>query len=230
MKRLTQTSLVGFASALIIVALGTAAHGAIAVTNGDFENPDVGTAQVQNITDWFDSTGNFTSWQQSDDSSGGSSSGSQAGVFGQGNIGWMYQSIGTLSAGATTLDYAFDQVTFLAGNSGSGMDLRFFSGTPGGTPADGTDIDALTGLTQIGSTISYATTPVSTNTARSGSVDVSALAAGTQVWIDFTSTTGGNVFALIDDLTVTETSIPAPAALPAGLVLIAVAASRRRRH
>lgn len=231
-----QPMTIGLFSVLSFALSTTFADAAIVVTNGGFENPDVGSAQVQNITEWFDSTGNFTSWQQSDTNSGGTSNGSQAGVIGTGGNGWIYQSLGTLDAGTTSLDWSFDQITFLAGNSGSGLDVRFFAGNAAG--ADGSDIDSL-GLTQVGSTVSFLSLAnlgqVGQVVPRAGSVDVSALSAGTTVWVDFTSTTTGNVFALLDNVSVTPNisaaGIPEPSTFAlAALGLLGLMARRQRRR
>jgi hypothetical protein len=195
-------------TAFATVAIAGSAHAAITVTGGTFESPDIGTlAQINAIPNWFSNTVQYADWHNS---SGYTSNGTQSVVLQNqsGNVGYIYQSLGTLDAGTTSLDWSFDQVSYFIGTNlqtpGTG-DVRFFYGTDAGA-GDGADIDSLVGLTQIGSTVSI---PVPTNTVtefRSGSVDVSSVSVGSTIWMDFTQTSG---FLLIDNVSVTA-AVPEP--------------------
>ncbi len=213
----------------------------IMVTNGDFENDGGGSGQIHNIHQWSDSNyhGDYDSWMEPGSNTINTT---RAGVIGSSAthrpIGWMYQSLGTLDAGATSITYEFDQIAFAAGNSGADFNLRFFFGSDAGG-GDGTDIDTLTGLTQLGTTTLFSTLPHPTFNAlhHTGSLDVSGYNAGTEIWIDFTANhPAHNKFALIDNVVVSEVKsqsvVPEPATvalLGIGLVGLAGAETRRRR-
>jgi hypothetical protein len=170
----------------------------IAVTGGDFESPTLpAQAQPGDIPLWFDNTGSYNDWHNS---TGYTSSGSQSAFLNsQTSPGYMYQSLGQLTAGVTSLDWSFDQVRYALslGAAGTG-DMRFFYGVGGGA-GEGVDIDTL-GLTQIGSTVSIPTPSGTSDAVRSGSVDVSSVPAGSTIWIDFTHTSG---YFLLDNIDVT---------------------------
>lgn len=213
MFELKSTCFAGLAGLALITV---PAHAAIVVTNGDFESPILSSTQeVQDVPDWFDSTGNYTSWHAGP---GKSANGTQIGGFGpginNGSPAWMYQSIGTLDPGITSLDFSFDQIEFDSGNASASFEVTFYAGTPAGTPADGTAIDTLGGLTQIGSSFNYNSLNTAALSSRTNtdSVDVSALAAGTEIWIGFSAAIdGGTGFAPIDNVSVA--AVPEPSAL-----------------
>jgi hypothetical protein len=198
----------------LAAAMGTlaltanSAHAAISVTGGDFESPANGAnTQINDIPFWFDSTVQYADAQNG---TGYTSNGTQSAIiYNEGFSGYMYQSLGTLEAGTVGLDWSFDQLsrTYSNGSNGTG-DLRFFYGAAVG--ANGTDIDTL-GLTQIGSTYNISLLPggltAGVDTNRSGSVDVSSLAAGTMIWMDFSEPTGT---LLVDNVSVTA-AVPEPA-------------------
>ena len=200
----------------LAAAMGTlaltvnSAHAAITVTGGDFESPNIGTlAQINTIPNWFSNTIQYTDWHNS---SGYTDNGTQSAVLNNvgGSAGYMYQSLGTLDAGTTSLDWSFDHVGYVINGNlrGAGPgEVRFFYGTDAGA-GDGADIDTLVGLTQIGSAASIPTYPGS-NTLRSGSVDVSSLSAGETIWMDFTQTGGNEATFDIDNVAVTA-NVPEP--------------------
>jgi hypothetical protein len=206
METKNNTHTISTLAALAGLALAAgSAHAAIAVTGGDFEIPDIGaTTQPGDIPMWFD---NDVPYAASHNGEGYTSNGSQSAILYSGDeIGYMYQSLGTLDAGTTSLDWSFDQLskTYSGGGDGTG-DVRFFYGTDAGA-GNGADIDTLVGLTQIGSTISIPNLPGGVDTLRSGSVDVSSVAEGSTIWMDFTQTSG---FLLIDNVSVTA-AVPEP--------------------
>lgn len=214
-------------AALATVAIAGSAHAAITVTGGDFENPNIGTlAQNNTIPNWFSNTIQYTDWHNS---SGYTNNGTQSAILSNYNnsAGYMYQSLGTLDAGTTSLDWSFDHVGYVInGNpqSAGPGEVRFFYGAGGGA-GDGVDIDTL-GLTQIGSAVSIPTYPGS-NTLRSGSVDVSSLSAGETIWMDFTQTGNREATFDIDNVSVTA-NVPEPSSL-ALLGLGGLLIARRRR-
>jgi hypothetical protein len=173
---------------------------AIGVTGGDFEDPYTND-QPGDIPMWFDSTVQYADWHNA---ARYTSSGSQSALLLKAT-GYMYQSLGQLAAGATRLDWSFDQLL------GPGTaDMRFFYGVSP-EAAEGTDIDTLA-FTQVGSTTSIPAVSGS-EAFRSGSLDVSSVPAGATIWLDFAHTSGGDAAFLLDNISVTEI-------LPAGTVFI----------
>ena len=206
-------------------------HAAIVVTGGDFESPDiVAKSQPSGIPNWFDSTVTYSDWHNGE---GYSSNGSQSVfLYNYNNIrGYMYQSLGTLDAGTTSLNWSFDQISYnLNSDSGNGTgDVRFFYGA-GVDAGENVDIDTL-GLTKIGPTINIPILPGSTlggasggtDTTRFGSVDVSSVIAGSTIWMDFTQT---DRYFIIDNVSVT--AIPEPSAALLGGIGALVLLRRRR--
>jgi hypothetical protein len=168
----------------------------IGVTGGDFEDPYTND-QPADIPEWFDSTVQYADWHNA---ARYTSSGSQSAFlqFYSSSHGYMYQSLGQLEAGTTSLDWSFDQVRTATGAGGS-ADMRFFYGVSP-SAGEGTDIDTL-GFTQIGGTNSIPTISGS-DTNRTGSLDVSSVSAGSTIWVDFTHTDGS---FLLDNISVTAT-------------------------
>jgi hypothetical protein len=166
----------------------------IAVTGGDFEVPYT-NGQPGDVPFWFDSNYAYADWQNAAQYSANGSQTALMQYFG-GYHGYIYQSLGQLAAGSSSLDWSFDQV------QGNGTaELRFFYGV---SPAagQGVDIDTL-GFTQIGSTVSIPGTSENV-VSRSGSVDVSAVPAGATIWMDFTHA-GGAEFLLDNIVTLIDT-------------------------
>jgi hypothetical protein len=198
----TMTDLVGNAldtsSAILDDTTISVVAKAIGVTGGGFEIPVLGTyAQPGDIPLWFNSTIGYGQWHNS---RGYTTSGSQSALL-QG--GYMYQSLGQLAAGTKSLDWSFDQVRYTLDASTGTAGMRFFYGVALGA-SEGADIDTL-GLTQIGSTVSIPALSGS-DAFRSGSLDVSAVPAGSTIWVDFTHT-GGSCF-LLDNIAVTAVIPP----------------------
>ncbi|MFZ9935810.1 MAG: choice-of-anchor D domain-containing protein [Luteolibacter sp.] len=163
---------------------------AIGVTGGDFEFPYT-NGQPGDVPFWFDSNYIYADWQNAAQYS---ANGSQTALFQYfgGYHGYMYQSLGQLAAGTKRLVWSFDQV------KGNGTaNLRFFYGVSPGV-GQGVDIDTLS-FTQIGSTVSIPGT-LDNVVARSGSIDASAVPAGSTIWVDFTHA-GGDEF-LLDNISV----------------------------
>ncbi|MCX6876963.1 MAG: hypothetical protein NTW21_24585 [Verrucomicrobia bacterium] len=181
----------------------------IGVTGGDFESPTV-TSQTAGIPLWFDNTVQYADWLQPANHDFGTSHGSQCALLQRigGNRGYIYQSLGQLEAGASSLDWSFDHVRYnpaLRTTATGTADMRFFYGVALAA-GDGADIDTL-GFTQIGSTISIPAV-TTTDAHRSGSVDVSSVPAGATIWVDFTYTgtvDDGQVFMLDNIVTLIDT-------------------------
>jgi hypothetical protein len=184
MNHLTNT--IGFLAAA--GCLTTSASAAIGVTNGDFESPDINAGeQVQDVPDWFDSAGDYTTWHRGE-SADPQENGTQIIAFGPGipnNDAYIYQSLGTLDVDGGTLDWSLDMARFDDGNASVGINLRFYSGDAVG--ADGVRISTL-GLSQIGSDITIealgSDTAGTGSRTETGSVDLTGLTAGTQLWIE----------------------------------------------
>lgn len=217
------TKILGFLS--IAGTLAIPAQAGLVVTNGDFETPDIAASlQVQDVPDWFDSTVNFTSWHRGE-SADPQENGTQ--MLALGTNGFAYQSLGTMDASDGLLNWSLDKARFADGVATASLIVRFYAGNAVG--ADGTAITAL-GLTQIGPDITLdpfgtdaSGTGVMTET---GSVDLSSLSAGTQVWISLTVSNSG--FSPFDNISVQHV-VPEPGSL-ALLGLGGLAMLRRRRQ
>ena len=208
----------------MLTALGSfaliagSAQADLVVTNGDFSadghvTPGDGP---QTITDWFDSTENFSSWNFVE--AGGTESAAALGAGGGASEGWIYQSPGNYNAAnGSTLNWSLTvQNSALSNNST--FDIEFFTGAFAG--ADGTD---LVGLTSLGAdTFTDSGNGTYDETAASGSIDLSGLGDGSEVWIRIANT----AFDSVDDVSVEV--VPEPSSLSllglGGLVML-----RRRR-
>ncbi len=207
----------------------------ISVANGDFEIPDIGgNSQVQDIPNWFDSTGNFTAWYQGEDriiDDPPTYENSQHAAFGP--TGWIYQSIGEKATGDTQLDWSFTQGTFTDNNASTGFEVQFFAGDGVFTGADGVDI-ASAGLTQVGSTATFDSMNAAGLISRinQGTLDLQGVADGTELWlrIGATGPQAGTGFAPIDDISVRvlSTPIPEPTTGVLGVFALSLLALRRR--
>jgi hypothetical protein len=173
----------------------------IAVTGGDFEVPYTND-QPGDVPLWFDNTVSYSDWHNA---ARYTTSGSQSALmqYYSGSRGYIYQSLGQLQAGTKSLDWTFNQVRYTLDASTGTAGMRFFYGVALGA-SEGADIDTL-GLTQIGSTVSIPALSGS-DAFRSGSLDVSAVPAGSTIWVDFTHT-GGSCF-LLDNIAVTAVIPP----------------------
>ena len=158
----------------------------IDVTGGDFESPTV-TSQTKDISKWFNNNYQYSNWHQPAINDFGTSNGTQCATLlrqAGSQYGYIYQSLGQLEAGATSLDWSFDHVRYALLTTATGTaEMRFFYGVSLAA-GEGVDIDTL-GFTQIGGTISIP--GVTTSDAHlSGSVDVSSVPAGATIWVDVT--------------------------------------------
>jgi len=207
---MTRTLLTAGFAAMTMTGVSGAAP--LAVTNGDFETvtgppatPFTGNGN-QNVAQWFDSTDNFSSWH--------------FGNFGDHNValnGWLYQSIGVYDAAeGTTLNWSFDTETTQAAAPTGEQEITFYAGAFGGA-ADGDDISD-EGLTNLGGVSGLVD-----ETTHTGSIDLSGLTNGTEVWVRI----GGDRFEQIDNVSVTQVPEPGSLAL-LGLGSLLIGARRRR--
>lgn len=221
---------------VMAASLAAPSHAALSVTDGGFENPAVASGAFgTSITNWFI----VSTPQITNNTTNISGSTSQVLELGRGHI--VYQSLGTKAAGDDLLAVTLD-------GHENDVDLRYFrdafvdiyAGTFAG--ADNSDVDVfLTSLQTL--TVSAATLGFSSQTdasdgefvlgANVGSVDISGVSAGTEMWIRIVSASPRGAFSsYIDNVAISVTGsapVPAPAALPAGLALLGFVAARRRR-
>lgn len=234
--------------ALFLAALGlisTTTHAALSVTNGGFGtgNQNGGTVSGGG---WFESgTTNWIEGTWSSASTPGPGGDTMLLLMdgGSASLGYVYQSLGTVSAGDIANGQLQINADFAEKADGATNDAVFtiYKGTF--TGATGTDI-AMGGLTTLGSfTLNAAAqgcTAASGNVGRYnnvfvGNIDLTSLAAGDQLWLRIgesrlTSFTTGDL--MVDNVTVSVAAIPEPGAyalLPAAGLLAAAAMRRRRR-
>lgn len=224
--------------AAALCASAGSASGALAITNGSF-----GTANTNAVTvsggGWFEST-TSTAWVEGTWVHGATSNDAALLMDGLGNGSYIYQSLGTLEAGTTTITLTGD---FMQKADDGNNSVRFdlFVGNSF-TGAHGTDIFSAGGVTNAGSiTLTAALqglTAGSGDTSRAngisiGSFDVSSLAAGDQLWLRITDATdgiddsdsGGDL--LMDNLALT--TVPEPGSVTLlGLALAGLVIRRRR--
>ncbi|MCW1885469.1 hypothetical protein OKA04_12080 [Luteolibacter flavescens] len=223
-----KTSLLLIAAAMASLP---AARAALTVTAGDFD--DGLTGQQLNVAGWFDSSvGGFVEWNnaaesiQSDPANGYV----QSRHLAMRGDGYVYQSLGTYQSSAgTAAQWQVYQGVFADNNASAGFTISFYAGAfPGAS--EGVDI-AGAGLAMIGSASSLSPlgNPTSLASAgyRSGSLDLSALAEGTEVWVAIRGTGGGGAFAPLDNFSVTQ--IPEPSVALLGLLGVAGLLVRKRR-
>ncbi len=197
-------------AAISAVALTASdARADLIVTNGDFESSYV---DIQNVPQWFDQTAApfFEEWINSsvsilsDNTTGYTAS--QHLAMGPGGL--VYQSLGAKTAGQSLINWSFFQGRFSDNVSSTGFAVTFYAGAFAG--ADDVDI---TGVTQIGSTASLAALSADVNgRINSGSVNISGVADGTEIWLRIVSTTEGG-YAPIDNISVSVSSIPEPSTI-----------------
>lgn len=207
---------------------------AVTVVNGGFESPDA--APFSNtITGWTKSSVSSSGVVvDTANGSGGSETPDDVGAapddqwaFFQ-NEGSIWQDVGSVLADATyTVNFTLGDRT--GHNVHSSLSVAMWAGGTGPTVGEG--------ATQIGVTL-LATLPVDDNTENANDTQFNSLVfsvtgaglAGQDLWLLF-SASGTGRQTLLDGVSVTESvsGIPSPAALPAGLMLLGLAAARRRR-
>jgi hypothetical protein len=211
---------------------------ALTITNGSFGTANTNAATVSG-GGWFESTIS-TDWNEGTWVHGATNNDPALLMDGLGNGSYIYQSLGTLEAGTTTIILTAD---FMQKSDDSTNSARFdlyvgnsFVGS------HGTDIFSAAGVTHLGNiTLTAALQGLTAgggDTSRSngvsiGSFDVSSLAAGDQLWLRITdaadgiddSDSGGDL--LMDNLALTTIPEPGSAVL-LGLALTTAALRRRR--
>lgn len=234
---LLRSSRIFLVPALLLAGSGSSLA-ALAITNGSF-----GTANTNAVTvsgnGWFEST-TSTAWVEGTWVHGATNNDPALLMDGLGNGSYLYQSLGTLEAGTTTILLSADFMQKADdGNNSVRFDLFLGNSFIG---AHGTDIFSAGGVTNLGNiTLSaglQGLTAGSGDASRSnsvaiGSFDVSSLAAGSQLWLRITdaadgiddSGSGGDL--LMDNLSLTAVPEPGSSIL-LGLGLAAAALRRRR--
>ncbi len=200
-------SLFVLAAISAVALMASDARADLIVTNGDFESS---CADIQNVPQWFDQTAApfFEEWINS---SGSILSDNVTGYtasqhLAMGPGGLVYQSLGPKTAGQSLINWSFFQGRFSDNVSSTGFAVTFYAGAF--TGADDVDI---TGVTQIGSTASLAALSAGVNgRINSGSVNISGVANGAEIWLRIVSTTEGG-YAPIDNISVS--SIPEPSTI-----------------
>lgn len=229
--------------AAALLAPAGSASAALAITNGSFGTVNTGGSTV-NGGGWFESTVNTwaeSSWANpiSYPAAFTTPNGVALLMDSLNDGSYVYQSLGTLEAGTTSILLSAD---FLQKSDSGNNSVRFdlFSGNSF-IGANGTDIFNAAGVTNRGNiTLTAAQQGLTAgggDTTRAngvsiGSFDVSSLSAGSQLWLRITdaadgiddSGSGGDL--MMDNLALT--AVPEPsAALLAGLGMLALL--RRRR-
>ena len=246
----TMKLLVPISLPLLAMAIGSA-NAALVLTNGNFQADTVAlNATNTAITSWFESStsgSNFADYLFHSTTQLGA--GSTTSLSFEATTSYVYQSLGTTTgseASITVSGTAIDRyATSGGGRTFGAATFQLFSGTPGSS-GDGI---ALTGLTSLGTfTISesagadlnlgFGDTKPETGTAAQSALftttafDLSALAPGTQVWLQISAPTSGTSAPndrnpILDDLSI-NVAIPEPSTtLLGGLGLLMLL--RRRR-
>ena len=215
-------SLFVLAAISAVAPMASDARADLIVTNGDFESS---YTNIQDVPQWFDQTTAFKEWINStgsilsDNATGYTAS--QHLAMGPGAL--VYQSLGAKTAGQSSINWSFFQGRFSDNVSSTGFAVTFYAGAF--TGADDVDI---TGVTQIGSTASVAALGADVNgRINSGSVNISGVADGTEIWLRIASTEDG--YAPIDNISVS--AIPEPSSivlLSLGLLGLLAYAWRKR--
>lgn len=205
------------AAGVLLTLTATPALATIGVTNGTFGTTNQNAVTVHN-GGWFESNAT-TAWVE------GSWSNGNATAFPSGMIclfdgaaanGYIYQSLGTLTAGEIAQGTLRITCDFSEKSDDATVNGSFdvYSGTMA-TPAHGTDI-AAAGLTnRFSRTMTAADqglTAASGNNSRQtkvvGEVDISALAEGTELWIRVSRPSSGSGDFIIDNLTTAIVTAP----------------------
>lgn len=231
-------------SSLVAVFATLSAHAALTVTNGGFgaTNRNGGTVDgggwfESGTTDWVEGT-----WVRANTAGPGGDPYLLLMDGGSSSMGYVYQSLGTVTAGEIALGSLQIQADFAEKTDGETNDAVFSFYKGNFTGATGTDI-AGAGLTSLGIFTLNAAAQGSTftqdingrhNNILVGTLNLSSLTAGDQIWIRIgesrlsTFTTGD---LMVDNVTIS--AVPEPATyglLGAGALAGAAALRRRRKH
>ena len=216
------------------------AHGALMVTNGDFETGAPGAGgNAEDVAGWFDgATHPVGFWQDiwhSNNNQPAGQSGAGVGLSGVNNQGFLYQDIGTNDGGATQLDWSISLGAF----TDAGTAVREGTLTVGiyevtgayAGGADGTDVDGAVGVTLVGSdSVAISRTGGNAAIVEAGSIDISGVNASNNLILRIYWVGGGpndaNGFMSGDDVTIS--AVPEPGSL-ALLGLGGLCVLRRRR-
>lgn len=208
-------------------AAGVARANVVGLTNGDFEAQGLASgAVVQSVNDWYESStaADYNDWLWHNNTAQMVTTST---VFGMSKtVGYIYQQIGTYTPGETVAvsgdaykrsitNFRSVTVGLYAGN---------FTGADG-TPLVATLLDSTT-LTAAG--LGFSGSPSHAGfsfTLDEGSSGV----AGQPLWIRIAATAEGSE-SFLDNLSVAAVAVPTPAALPAGLSLLGLAAFSARRR
>lgn len=237
-------------AAVLLLCLSAPSLAAIAVTDGDFNDISEGDAARPNnnsddeVTGWFDDTDDFASATHDDRNHSFAANTTPHALFASedrngdsGQTSYIYQNIGTRDAAdiGVQVDFEMGRPTDGAGTATISVVVSLYSsatfagsdGSLGYLPTAATDevlIDT--------ETITLAAHGAGAGNAQSVATsvfDLSGVNTTDSLFLMFQTNSGGSAFFQIDNVALTVSSIPAPAALPAGLVMLAAICLRRRR-
>lgn len=234
---------------ILVVAVGILAltagstQAALVVTDGGFANPNVGTTDNnnnQNVGSWYDSSTSWSSFVYYNSQLASTSQMYGSEVDG----GWIYQSLGTVSAKAGSISFTFDAVERNRNTPygwPEGLTIDLYEGAFG-LAADGTDIDL--SLSSIGAIVIsrddiFATPTLNTGADRetvnftTSSIDLTGVLEGTEVWVRIETNISNPAVAkglYLDNFSANVSFIPEPStAILAGLGLAGLTLRRRRK-
>lgn len=141
-----------FGAAFTLALASPSAFAALTLTNGNFE---ADATQTNNVTGWYD-LGTTGAWWEST-WAGPNVSPNSTSVLGlsyaYGITNWAYQSIGTKSAGDTSMTVGLDVGSFTDAtvNRDLGVTISLYKSDGTFVPADNTDVAGASGVTLVGS-------------------------------------------------------------------------------
>ncbi len=194
-----------------------AAHGQLAITNGDFEAEPAANQQTD-VTGWFDYDGSGLAWwqQTSSDATGGISpfpdSSSYLFLSGATDFNyWAYQSVGTNSEDRDNLSIQFDAGTLVdaQGNLDRTITIGLYQSDGTFEGVQNVDIDGAEGVTFIDSfdVTTGPLTPGETVTL-SGDLDLSSADNTSELFVRVSNSQvdGGSHYTGIDNITILDPS------------------------